>query len=35
MFTDVYREMPKHLEEQMKYAIAMGEGTKFEGAFPL
>ncbi len=35
MFTDVYHEMPKHLEEQMKYAIAMGEGTKFEGAFPL
>jgi len=35
MFTDVYRDMPKHLEEQMKYAIAMGEGTKFEGAFPL
>ena len=35
MFADVYREMPKHLEEQMRYAIAMGEGTKFEGAFPL
>jgi len=35
MFTDVYRDLPKHLEEQMRYAVAMGEGTKFEGAFPL
>ncbi len=35
MFTDVYAEMPPHLAEQMKYAVAMGEGTKFEGAFPL
>ena len=35
MFTDVYQEMPPHLAEQMRYAQAMGEGTKFEGAFPL
>jgi hypothetical protein len=35
MFADVYAEMPRHLAEQMKYAVAMGEGTKFEGAFPL
>jgi pyruvate dehydrogenase E1 component alpha subunit/2-oxoisovalerate dehydrogenase E1 component alpha subunit len=35
LFTDVYRDMPKHIEEQMRYAIAMGEGQKFEGAFPL
>jgi pyruvate dehydrogenase E1 component alpha subunit/2-oxoisovalerate dehydrogenase E1 component alpha subunit len=35
MFHDVYREMPRSLEEQMRYAVAMGEGTKFEGAFPL
>jgi len=35
MFSDVYKDMPRHLEEQMKYAIAMGGGTKFEGAFPL
>jgi pyruvate dehydrogenase E1 component alpha subunit/2-oxoisovalerate dehydrogenase E1 component alpha subunit len=35
MFADVYQRMPRHLEEQMRYAIAMGEGTKFEGAFPL
>jgi TPP-dependent pyruvate/acetoin dehydrogenase alpha subunit len=35
MFTDVYAEMPRHLEEQKRYAVAMGEGTKFEGAFPL
>ena len=35
MFTDVYAEMPRHLQEQMRYAVAMGEGTKFEGAFPL
>jgi hypothetical protein len=27
--------MPRHIEEQMRYAVAMGEGTKFEGAFPL
>ena len=35
LFTDVYKEMPKHIEEQMRYAVAMGEGQKFEGAFPL
>jgi pyruvate dehydrogenase E1 component alpha subunit/2-oxoisovalerate dehydrogenase E1 component alpha subunit len=35
MFTDVYKDMPRSLEEQMRYAIAMGEGQKFEGAFPL
>ena len=35
LFTDVYAAMPAHIAEQMKYAIAMGEGTKFEGAFPL
>jgi len=35
MFTDVYQGMPRHLAEQMRYAVALGEGTKFEGAFPL
>jgi len=35
IFTDVYATMPRHIEEQMRYAIAMGEGQKFEGAFPL
>jgi pyruvate dehydrogenase E1 component alpha subunit/2-oxoisovalerate dehydrogenase E1 component alpha subunit len=35
LFTDVYAQVPPHLEEQMRYAIAMGEGQKFEGAFPL
>ncbi len=35
MFTDVYQEMPPHLAEQMRHARALGEGTKFEGAFPL
>ena len=35
LFTDVYATMPPHIAEQMKYAIAMGEGTRFEGAFPL
>ena len=35
LFADVYARMPAHIAEQMKYAIAMGEGTKFEGAFPL
>jgi len=35
MFTDVQKDMPRHLAEQMRYAIAVGEGTKFEGAFPL
>jgi pyruvate dehydrogenase E1 component alpha subunit/2-oxoisovalerate dehydrogenase E1 component alpha subunit len=35
LFADVYAEMPPHIVEQMNYAIAMGEGTKFEGKFPL
>jgi TPP-dependent pyruvate/acetoin dehydrogenase alpha subunit len=35
LFTDVYARMPRHIEEQMRYATAMGEGTRFEGAFPL
>ena len=35
MFTDVYKEMPPHIAEQMRYCLAMGEGQKFEGAFPL
>jgi TPP-dependent pyruvate/acetoin dehydrogenase alpha subunit len=35
LFTDVYARMPRHIEEQMRYAIAMGEGARFEGAFPL
>jgi pyruvate dehydrogenase E1 component alpha subunit/2-oxoisovalerate dehydrogenase E1 component alpha subunit len=35
MFTDVYRDVPPHIAEQMAYAVAMGEGTKFEGAFPI
>ena len=35
LFTDVYAQIPSHLSEQMRYAIAMGEGQKFEGAFPL
>ena len=35
LFTDVYQKMPWHLEEQMRHALAMGEGQKFEGAFPL
>lgn len=35
IFTDVYAEMPAHLREQMRYAQALGLGTRFEGAFPL
>ncbi len=35
LFTDVYRDLPPHLAEQMRHAQAMGEGTKFDGAFPL
>jgi pyruvate dehydrogenase E1 component alpha subunit/2-oxoisovalerate dehydrogenase E1 component alpha subunit len=35
LFTDVYRDPPWHIEEQRRYALAMGEGQKFEGAFPL
>ena len=35
IFTDVYGSTPPHLEEQMKHALALGHGTKFDGAFPL
>ncbi len=35
LFGDVYAEMPPHIAEQMRHALAMGEGRKFEGAFPL
>jgi len=35
IFTDVYAELPPHLREQMRYAQALGLGTRFEGAFPL
>ncbi|NOT32614.1 MAG: thiamine pyrophosphate-dependent dehydrogenase E1 component subunit alpha [Candidatus Eisenbacteria bacterium] len=35
LFRDVYSQVPRHIEEQMRYAIAMGEGTRFDGAFPL
>jgi len=35
MFTDVYKDMPRHIAEQMRYAASAGEGVKFEGAFPL
>jgi pyruvate dehydrogenase E1 component alpha subunit/2-oxoisovalerate dehydrogenase E1 component alpha subunit len=35
LFADVYARMPAHLEEQMKYALALGLGTRFDGAFPL
>lgn len=35
IFTDVYATMPAALEEQMKYALALGQGARFEGAFPL
>jgi pyruvate dehydrogenase E1 component alpha subunit len=35
MFTDVYHQMPRHLAEQMRHAVALGEGTRFEGSFPL
>jgi pyruvate dehydrogenase E1 component alpha subunit len=35
LFGDVYARMPAHIEEQMKYAKALGLGTRFEGAFPL
>ena len=27
LFTDVYARMPAHIEEQMKYALALGRGT--------
>jgi pyruvate dehydrogenase E1 component alpha subunit/2-oxoisovalerate dehydrogenase E1 component alpha subunit len=35
LFTDVYAKLPPHLEEQLRYARALGLGTQFEGAFPL
>ena len=35
IFTDVYAHIPPHLEEQRKYALALGLGTRFEGTFPL
>lgn len=35
IFTDVYAKMPPHIEEQMKYALSLGLGTRFDGAFPL
>lgn len=35
LFSDVYAKIPPHIAEQMEYAKAMGEGTKFEGRFPL
>ena len=35
MFADVYATMPPGLAEQMRYAVAMGEGQKVEGVFPL
>ncbi len=35
LFADVYAEMPPHLVEQLKYAQALGLGTRFDGAFPL
>jgi pyruvate dehydrogenase E1 component alpha subunit/2-oxoisovalerate dehydrogenase E1 component alpha subunit len=35
LFADVYAKMPRHLQEQMRHAVAMGEGTRFEGTFPI
>jgi pyruvate dehydrogenase E1 component alpha subunit/2-oxoisovalerate dehydrogenase E1 component alpha subunit len=35
MFRDVYAKMPPHIEEQLRYAQALGLGERFEGAFPL
>ena len=35
MFSDVTKDMSAQLAEQMRHAIALGEGTKFDGAFPL
>jgi pyruvate dehydrogenase E1 component alpha subunit len=35
LFTDVYKDVPPHLAEQMRHAQALGLGTRFEGAFPL
>ena len=35
LFADVYAKPPAHIEEQMKYALAIGAGAEVEGAFPL
>ena len=35
LFTDVYAAMPPHIAEQQQHALALGLGTRFEGAFPL
>jgi pyruvate dehydrogenase E1 component alpha subunit/2-oxoisovalerate dehydrogenase E1 component alpha subunit len=35
LFDDVYAQVPPHLEEQRRHAIARGLGTAFDGAFPL
>jgi pyruvate dehydrogenase E1 component alpha subunit len=35
MFEGVWAQVPPHLEEQRRYAVAMGEGRRVEGAFPL
>jgi pyruvate dehydrogenase E1 component alpha subunit/2-oxoisovalerate dehydrogenase E1 component alpha subunit len=35
LFTDVYKDVPPHIAEQMRHAQALGLGTRFEGAFPL
>jgi pyruvate dehydrogenase E1 component alpha subunit/2-oxoisovalerate dehydrogenase E1 component alpha subunit len=35
IFTDVYAKMPAHIAEQMQHALALGHGTRFDGAFPL
>ncbi|MCE9627472.1 MAG: 3-methyl-2-oxobutanoate dehydrogenase, partial [Candidatus Eisenbacteria bacterium] len=35
IFTDVYAEIPPHLEVQRQHALALGLGTRFDGAFPL
>ncbi len=35
LFTDVYAQVPPHLDEQRRHALARGLGTKFDGAFPL
>jgi pyruvate dehydrogenase E1 component alpha subunit len=35
LFADVYATLPPHLEEQRRHAVALGEGQRFDGAFPL
>ena len=35
LFYDVYAQLPPHLEEQRRHAVARGLGTAFDGAFPL